>query len=622
MGSRTRHHTHRRGGSRGLLGGALVALALGAAASPAAALETVPQARPAEAARIGSSALAALAARQGENGHFQDATGRPVGGGGLPSIAWVALRQATQATSKEERAWRLQLARRTLAAGSGTSVILSWPLAMTVASDLGELVDHEREDLRRRVRGFGAMHAAGIADRCYRRPSCFNNYKLASAVMNLELTRSGVRSKTKGTRLYRPAATRRSTIAWLGGSLPRVAPATGVVAVPGQPAQRAAILSDPTPRPLAYHALCTAWAVRATALLGRSAPRGLRTLTRQALWGLLGVAAPNGELSWSGRGQDQIWTLGAALYAAAAGARQFANTDPVLAQRLRRLADIELRALGQRLDAGGALGVLPSGNRALSGLDHYYSATGSTGLALLWLELARAELPAPGAPRKALPSEVDRSTFSDAATTGLLTRRWGRTWMGLRMRRDHAFDPRQDFGLLRALRRRGGTWTEQRVARPRALSTSAGRSAQKVPTGGPVLVRGSQRLTPRAWTFRPVARGVELVGEWRSAAGHRMPGRWRFTTSGDGVSLGTPCPRGDTVELTEWLPRQGVARRSGRSIARGGFRLGFAPGGRVRELSTTYANARQPGLRAYRVAVPCGRPWLQARWSGNALAGA
>ena len=607
---------------RGLLGGALAALALGAAATPAAALETVPHARPADAARIGASALAALHARQNEHGHFADATGRQVGGGGLPSIAWVALRQATHATSKEERAWRLQLARRTLAAGSGTSVILSWPLAMTVASDLGELLDDEREDLRRRVRGFGAMHAAGIADRCYQRPSCFNNYKLASAVMNLELTRSGVRSKTKGTRLYRPAATRRSTVAWLGGALPRYAPATGAVLVPGQPAQRAAILSDPETRPLAYHALSTAWAVRATALLGRGAPRGLRTLTRRSLWGLLGVAAPNGEVSWSGRGQDQIWTLGASLYAAAAGAKLFANTDPVLAARLRRLADVELRALDRRLGPGGALKVLPSGNGALSGLDHYYSATGSTGLALLWLELARADLPSPGAPRKALPSEVDRSIFADAATTGLLTRRWGRTWMGLRMKRDHSFDPRQDFGLLRALRRRSGRWTEQRVARPRALSTAAGRSAQKVPSGGPVLVDGGLRLYPRAWSFRPIARGVELTGEWRSAAGHRRPARWRFTASGEGVAMGVPCPRGDAVELTEWLPRRGNARRTGRSVTRGGFRLGFAPRGRVRELATEYANARQPGLRAYRVAVRCGTPWLTTRWSGGGAAGA
>ena len=622
MGSRTTQHTHRRGGLRGLLGGALVAAALGAAASPAAALETVPRARTADADRIGSTALAALGRLQKENGHFADATGRDVGGGGLPSIAWVALRQAAHASSKDERAWRLALARRTLATGSGSSVILSWPLAMIVASDLGELVDTEREDLRRRVRGFGAMHAAGIADRCYQSRSCFNNYKLASAVMNLELTRSGVRSKTKGTRLYRPSATRRSTLAWLDRTLPRFAPATGSVAVPGQPAQRAAILSDPETRPLAYHALCTAWAVRAVDLLGRDAPRGLRTLTRRSLWGLLGVAAPNGEVSWSGRGQDQVWTLGAALYAAAAGARQFANTDPVLAARLRRLADIEMRALDRRLGPGGALQVLPSGNRALSGLDHYYSATGSTGLALLWLELARTELPTPGAPRKALPSEVDRSVFSDVATTGLLTRRWGRSWMGMRMKRDHSFDPRQDFGLLRALRLRGGRWTEQRSARPRAFATRTGKASQRVPSGGPVLVDGGLRMYPRAWTFRPIAGGVELVGQWRSAAGHTRPGRWRYTASGEGVSLGVPCPRGETLELTEWLPRSGVARRTRRSVSRGGFRLGFSPRGRVRELATAYANSRQPGLRGYRVAVRCDSPWLHARWSGGGPAGA
>jgi hypothetical protein len=167
--------------------------------------------------------------------------------------------------------------------------------------------------------------------------------------------------------------------------------------------------------------------VRAVRLAGPAAPPRLRLAARRALWGLVGLAAPDGEVAWSGRGQDQAWTLAAALYAGAAGSALFADTDAVLAARLRRLADVELVALAGRLRSG-ALQVLPSGNDALAGLDHYYSAVGSTGLAATFLELARDELPDAGAPRLALPSELDRATFADPLRTGLLARRSGRSW--------------------------------------------------------------------------------------------------------------------------------------------------------------------------------------------------
>jgi hypothetical protein len=394
------------------------------------------------------------------------------------------------------------------------------------------------------------------------------------------------------------------------------------VRVPGSRTARAAILSDPETRPLAYHALCTAWAVRAMALLGPETPRALKVLTRRSLWGLLGVAAPNGEVSWSGRGQDQIWSLSSALYAAAAGSRLFAHSDPVLAARLRRLADVELRALGRRLDDAGELQILPAGNHALTGLDHYYSEIGSAGLGLLWLELARDELPAPGAARMALPAEINQSVFADAGTTGLVTRRWGRSWMGLRMRRDHEYDPRQGFGLIRALRHEGGAWREQRPARPRSIFL-AGRVPQAIPSTGPTLLRRGAAYTPTAARWRAIRGGVELIGDWRSQGGARRPGRWRFTASAAGVSMAVPCTRGGSIELVEWLPGAGAAGISRRSLARGGYRARVSRGASVRRLPTRYASSRHDRLDAYRMRVTCSvGGWLGVAWSGSAAAGA
>ena len=580
-----------------------ISVLLGAAAlgAPAARAAQDPSA-------ITAGALAGVTALQRDDGLFTDPTGRVVGSSGLPTLAFGALH-----ADGDGSAGRLALARATLARGSGATVILRWPLAMIAADELTSLPAADRAELRGRIAGWATLHAAGIADRCYRNPACFNNYKLADAVLNLELARSGVRSSTPGTRLYDPPALRRRALSWLENALPAAAPATATVAVPGRRAERATILSDPGTLPLAYASLCTAWAVRATELAAPAAAPRLRLLTRQALWGLVGVAAPDGEVSWSGRGQDQVWSLAATLYAAAAGSAQFAASDPVLAARLRRLADVELDALAGRLH-GGALQVLPAGNDQLSGLDHYYSAVGSTGLALTWLELARDVLPDPVAPRLALPSEIDRASFSDAARSGLVARRVGATWMGLRLRRVHSFDPRDDFGLARVLRHRDDGWHEERPERP----APAGRG--RAPGAGPLLVQAGRQFWPTATGWRPIAGGVELSGIWHARDGRNRPARWRVTASASGVALGTACPRGGAVQVTDWLPRRGTLERGAQFAARAGYRVRTSSRMTLRPLATRYANGRQPSLAGVRVVVACRHPWTILRWSGGALA--
>ncbi len=585
----------------------------GTTAPAQASAPSVPLARADEAARISAVALAGLAAAQRADGRFDDATGRVVGASGLPTLAWAAL-HAEGEGADERRA----LARRLLGRGSGATVILRWPLAMLAADDPAELPDDLRTEVRGRVATWGALQAAGIADRCYRHATCFNNYKLVDAVLNLELARTGIRSDAPNARLRDPEALRRRTVAWLAGTLPVVAPATATVKVPGRPAERAALLTDPGALPLAYHAMCTAWAVRAVRLLGPDAPASLRAVARRALWALVGLAAPDGEVAWSGRGQDQLWTLTAAMYAGAAGSAAFAATDPVLAARLRRLVDVQLAATAGRL-RDGVLQVLPSGNAALSGLDHYYSAVGSTGLALTFLELARDELPDPAAPRLALPAEIDRATFADPARSGVLARRVGGSWIGVRLRRDHPFDPRQDFGLVRALRLHADGWHEERPARPGPVSRP-GRPAQRVPSAGPLLVAGGRALWPRATGWRALPTGIELTGEWRGRTGGRLPARWRITASPRGAALQVPCPRGASLQLTEWLPRRGTVVRGARFAARAGYRLTASGPLALRGLATRYANARQPSLAAARVAVACRGRWTTLRWTGGARA--
>ena len=643
---------------------ALILMALLAGAGSAGALEpSVPLARDATARSIIDDALRSIAARQRESGLFDDQTGRVVGGEGLPSIAYVALARArelglepaapsaTAAIRRRQSAatpapavidpattpatpgtggpsggaagdgdppadtWLLTLARRTLAKGSGSSVILRWPLAMTLGAHLESLLVGLRGELRARALVWARLHAAGIAaDVCYQRPSCFNNYKIADAVLNLELARSGLRSTVRHTRLRDPLLLRRRAVRYLSATLPRFAPPSGRLAIPGRPAQTATILSDPGTRPLAYAALCTAWAVRGARLAGKGAPVGLRRLARRALLGLLGVTGPDGELSWSGRGQGQAWTHAASLYAAAGGAALFADSDPLLAARLRRLADVQLAALGARM-RGGVLQVLPSGNAELAGLDHYYSVTGSTGLALAFLQMARGDLPDPKARRLELPAEIDGASYVDpGAETGLVTRRSGLSWMGLRMRRSHPFDPRSDAGLLRAVRLVDGRWREQLPERPGPLA----KAGTRTPSGGPVLVLGATHLQPRAGAVQQLFGGVDLHGTWTSAGGGSVPGTWRYSATAAGVALRSTCPLGARLELTAWLPRRGALVRDGGLVERAGYAVRAAPRPSVRPLVSGYANSVQPSLRAYRLVTPCSGPFASLTWSGGA----
>jgi len=101
----------------------LLALATSSVSSARAAVPAPhgPAAREAAVTRVSSAALAAVAERQREDGLFADQTGRLVGAGGLPTLAWAALHADGPGAAD-----RAALARRTLARGSGATVILRW----------------------------------------------------------------------------------------------------------------------------------------------------------------------------------------------------------------------------------------------------------------------------------------------------------------------------------------------------------------------------------------------------------------------------------------------------------------------------------------------------------------
>src|SRR5215217_4089828 len=108
--------------------------------------------------------------------------------------------------------------------------------------------------------------------------------------------------------------------------------------------ERAFVLSDPPDDPLAYQGLSLGFYARGVHLLGKKAsPAARKTLTQVAnasTW----LTAPDGDLAYFGRNQEQAWALGGTIY----GAEVAARLDESSARAEGRYRALGTRAL-QRL---------------------------------------------------------------------------------------------------------------------------------------------------------------------------------------------------------------------------------------------------------------------------------
>ncbi len=553
-------------------------------------------------------ALEELLTTQLPDGSFQDPWRGRIGGSGLTRVVWVALRQASRLSGQEAQA-RIEAASRSLALGTElTQVLPKWPLAMVFDDHLETLLG-DYAPLQSELEDLGHLHASGVADFCFQRKGCFNNYVLAGELLNLELAQTHLGTTDRAARLAEPHLAQR-TLGWMAHTLPRSTSETATVSVPGVGRREAAALSDPSVYPLAYQALCTAMLTRASYLAGARAPAGMRRLEMDALWELLGMTAPNGEISWMGRGQDVVWSLAASFYAALQGSTLVQASQPELASRLRGLAAIDLTALRERLGAPGLRPRALTGVHGSSGVDFYYGPIGMASLALVWIELAREATATARGPIGPLPSAQRGAWTSDVRRTGLLTLRRGDVWLGVSVRR-FGTDPRTGWGLLRALRlNRAGTWDSLLAAMP--LPESHG----VTPQAGPLLLSGHRASQPETQSATITPAGIVVQGAWRPGT-RAVRARWAWSARGSGAQLTSTCPRRHSLRFTEWLPSTGPLRREEDRISQGPFAVAFSRPIAVSLLPGRYASARDTTLRAYRVTVACdGRP-LRVIWTGS-----
>jgi hypothetical protein len=377
-----------------------------------------------------------------------------------------------------------------------------------------------------------------------------SNKHLVEAVADLELVRSGVTGGAPGTVAADPA-----------GALARVREVVGerwpaVVAqqLRDGPLGPMAVASDAPAHPLAYHGLSLGMLDRALTLLGADAPAAAHAARRamaRASWTLV---APDGDVAYWGRSQQQSWAL--ALTAAGAdGLDRPAPAGGVASDVLRRRLAVRL----DRVHGFGPYGVwiVPALREHLddgrAGIDDYAGNGVYNGLTIVGAEWTMADLTGgeSSGPGPRPPGDRDGAWLVGRAQAAFAIARRGDLWYAVRKRGGlggRFGDPRYAFGLMTAKRRVAGVWRDVVATAPRAVG--AGDAA------GPWLVLRDGTLA-EAYGNHIATRpgGVVIVrGGFRSSGGAvvRRGVRFTYVPTPTGVSVSFQVRASDELELADF----------------------------------------------------------------------
>ena len=405
----------------------------------------------------------------------------------------------------------------------------------------------------------------------------YGNHWLIEAVEIRELLATGLESDSPTSVLggQRENADRLSK-ELINERIPAMARAEAV----GSPEGRAFILSDPPDNPLAYQGLSLGFYARAVELLGDDAEESARrTLVEIARASLL-LAAPDGDVAYFGRNQEQAWGLAGTAY----GAYKAADLDETGDGEDADLRELARRALDRLLSVHGVthwgLEITPSVARSrwtpAAGLDSGAGGPSFGGLVLALLEWARDESkdPPDGA---ALPADRSlRQKLSHAESRFAVIRR-GPVWAVIRptISGKYPYDVRYDFGVVAMKVHRGGRWVDVVHHRPFTAdeSDSAGpvlrsggvtaypfASEVGIATNGEVTMRGGWRLEPqrtkRVVATLPDGGKVRALGSIAGAP-VRTGVVFRYVPTECGMRLTFPVQAGDSIEYSAFLTPHG-----------------------------------------------------------------
>src|SRR4051794_10537773 len=276
---------------------------------------------------------------------------------------------------------------------------------------------------------------------CTDDPVCFHNHEAVGAFGDLQLLATGLRSSVPGAKLADPGLLRRSALDVLSTQIPTATGSAAVSSFGGHVSRGLGLLSDTGTWPLAYHAFSTAMLAGAVADLGAAAPAATRSAFRATVGALAGLIAPDGDVAYLGRRQEQAWALASAIYAAAV-----ASGEPGFDAGVMRA--VEDRAFARLVSVNrfgpGGLGAVP---RDLSRARDYHGIDANSvvpaALTIFLLNLASDAAGFSSASAAALPADAD-GAFVEPEKMGFGGVRHGALWYAI-PRRTITYDRRYDF---------------------------------------------------------------------------------------------------------------------------------------------------------------------------------
>jgi hypothetical protein len=427
-----------------------------------------------------------------------------------------------------------------------------------------------------------------------------NNKDLVLALAALELHKTGLHSKGRGRILSNRGFALRRAVRTLNVAVPRVAYDWSRVVDGGEGwpfAVRLADVSDPPSNAPAYNALVAGVYARAYEALPvkRRTARMRRTAT-MLLRGVIARTAPDGDLAFAGRSQEQAWALSFGAYAAWAAAAR--TTGPERNIYLGFAKRVVSRLENVHVSSSSSQGFLLTPAQGCCdrvdnppGQDHYFDIASYSGLAALTLGWAIAARPADWETGAGLIPTDSASTYVFGHGRGRFMQYRGTNvyWM-LRLQSDFE-DARSDLApSVLKLQHPDGSWTD--AVPPRPYSGGHGRPADPA---APCLAIGKD-LARCAYmelrSGRPTPAGYVFRAKWRRPNGHVMrKGTVTVLATERGLKLSWLARSTSIFKLDNFLPGAvctptGVAssRVSVTVVGQTGCRVlgqGYAGGSRV-----------------------------------------
>ena len=330
----------------------------------------------------------------------------------------------------------------------------------------------------------------------YRRPqtSRYSNHYLIEAIAVLELERSGLRSNRPGSILGgKRALTRRLTARLLNSDVPRMAARSSVV----DRGRRTFVFSDPPDQPLAYHGFSAGFYARGLQLLGGAATRRARDTLREVANASVALTAPDGDLAYFGRGQEDVW----ALTATALGTESAARLPGTRAGAAASYRAVTERALARARDDYGngpqGLWVTPALRKDLRGgvrgTDASTGAPSFAGVALVSLNWALDEMVDARRPIGSIGADRSSAVQLSSGVSRFAAVRRGDLWYAVRRSGSTRAprDLRNDFGLV-ALKVAARGRLARRAADPAAHLAPPRQRGAAAAQGGPHAVPAGQ----------------------------------------------------------------------------------------------------------------------------------